>query len=84
MNAKKKIDITILIPILLFAGISIVTITSALTYLSPTLGNLALKQAIWYLVGGVLVLVLLHFKNDYLYQNAFVFYIILNVLLLLL
>lgn len=84
MNAKKKIDITILIPILLFAGISIVTITSALTYLSPTLGNLALKQAVWYLVGGVLVLVLLHFKNDYLYQNAFVFYIILNVLLLLL
>ena len=84
MNAKKKIDITILIPILLFAGISIVTITSALTYLSSSLGNLALKQAIWYGIGGILVLVLLHFKNDYLYQNAFVFYIILNILLLLL
>ncbi len=84
MNTKRKIDYSILIPILLFAGISIVTITSALTYLSPSVGNLALKQGLWYTVGAFLVLLLLHFKNDYLYQNAFLFYIVLNVLLLLL
>ncbi len=84
MNTKKKIDFTILIPILLFAIISIITITSALTYLSPSLGNLALKQAMWYIIGGGLVLLLLHFKNEYLYQNAFLFYILFNILLLLL
>lgn len=84
MNVKKKIDLGILIPVILFAGISIVTITSALTYLSPTLGNLALKQGVWYVIGACLILILLHFKNDYLYQNAFLIYIVLNVLLLLL
>ena len=71
MNIKKKIDFRLLIPIILFAGISIATITSALTYLSPSVGNLALKQAIWYLIGAGLVALLLYLKNDYLYQNAF-------------
>ncbi len=84
MNIKKKIDFRLLIPIILFAGISIATITSALTYLSPSVGNLALKQAIWYLIGAGLVALLLYLKNDYLYQNAFLFYGILNILLLLL
>ena len=84
MNVKKKVDIGILISIVLFAILSIITITSSLTYLSPSVGNLALKQAIWYLVGAILVLLLLHFKNDYLYQNAYLFYFLLNFLLLLL
>ncbi len=82
MYQKRKLDLGIMIPILIFAIVSIVTIKSALTYLSPDVGNLPLKQAIWYGIGILLVLLLLHLKNDYLYRNAWIFYFICNLLLL--
>ena len=56
---KDKINLKIIIPIFLMAIISVMTIYSAMSYTSPTLGNLALKQFIWYLVGGVLVFILI-------------------------
>ena len=64
------------------AIVSIITIYSALTYTSKSLGNLALKQAVWYIVGFILVFILLKLKNEYLYRHAWVLYIIGNVLLL--
>lgn len=79
---KNKINLHILIPLCLLAIVSIVTIYSAKTYTSATLGNLALKQAVWYLIGGVLVVVLMKMKNEYLYRHTWFFYIIGNVLLL--
>ena len=82
MRKKERIDLTIVIPIVLFFIISITSIYSAMTYLSPDNGNLALKQAIWYLVGVVIIIILLKLKNDYLYRNAWFFYIIGNILLL--
>lgn len=81
---KYKINYKILIPILFLSIISIFTIYSSLTYTSPSLGNLALKQAIWYLIGWGLVLILIHLKNDYLYQHTWYLYIIGNILLLFL
>lgn len=82
MRKKNKIDLTIVIPVILFAIISITTIYSAMTYSSSDLGNIALKQGIWYLVGVVVIIILFKLKNDYLYRNAWVFYIICNILLL--
>ena len=82
MQKKNKIDLTIVIPVILFAIISITTIYSAMTYSSSDLGNIALKQGIWYLVGVVVIIILFKLKNDYLYRNAWVFYIICNILLL--
>ena len=79
---KNKINLKILIPILLLSIISIVTIYSASLYTSKSLGNLALKQTIWYLVGGVLVFLLVKLKNDYLYRHTWILYIVGNVLLL--
>ena len=84
LHKKRKIDWGILLPVICFAIISIITISSALTYLSPTVGNLALKQAIWYVIGGVIIFVLFKFKNDYLYRNAWFFYLLCNLLLLFL
>ena len=84
MQNGKKIDITILMPIILFFIISILTINSASTYISDNLGNLVVKQIIWYAIGTILVLVIMHFKNEYLYRNAILLYIIFCVLLLLL
>ena len=81
---KYKINYKILIPIILLSIISILVIHSALTYTSSTLGNLALKQAIWYGVGWVLVILLTRLKNEYLYQHTWYLYILGNILLLLL
>ena len=84
LHKKRKIDWGILLPVICFVIIIIITISSALTYLSPTVGNLALKQAIWYVIGGVIIFVLFKFKNDYLYRNAWFFYLLCNLLLLFL
>ena len=79
-----KINYRILIPIIILSIVSILTIYSALTYTSTTLGNLALKQAIWYCVGWILVIILIRLKNEYLYQHTWFLYILGNILLLLL
>ena len=81
---KRKINYRIIIPVFLLSIISIISIRSALLYTSPALGNLALKQAIWYGLGWALVIALYHFKNEYLYRNTWILYIVGNILLLLL
>ena len=81
---KKKINLKILLPVFFMAVISIVTIYSALTYTSKSLGNLALKQTIWYLIGSVLVMVVLKLKNNYFYNYARILYILGNISLVLL
>lgn len=80
--AKQKINFKILIPICLLAIISIITIYSAMTYTSKSLGNLALKQAIWYFIGFILVIFILKMKNEYLYRHTTFLYILGNILLL--
>lgn len=80
--SKYKINFKIVIPILLMAIVSIITIYSALTYTSKSLGNLALKQAIWYIVGFILVFILLRLKNEYLYRHAWFLYILGNIVLI--
>ena len=77
--SKYKINFKIVIPILLMAIVSIITIYSALTYTSKSLGNLALKQAIWYIVGFILAFILLRLKNEYLYRHAWFLYILGNL-----
>ncbi|MBR2828066.1 MAG: FtsW/RodA/SpoVE family cell cycle protein [Bacilli bacterium] len=80
----QKVNLKIIIPILLLSIISILSIYSALTYTSSVLGNLALKQAIWYGIGWILVLIIYHYKNDFLYEKAWIFYLFGNISLLLL
>lgn len=82
--SKFKINFRIVIPIVLMAIISIISIYSALTYTSKSLGNLALKQAIWYMVGVGLVFVLIKLGNEYLYRHTWILYIIGNLLLVVL
>lgn len=79
---KNKLNLNILVPVLLMAIISILTIYSALTYTSKTLGNLALKQTLWYIVGISLIVILLKYKNDLLYRYTWLFYIIGNISLI--
>ena len=79
---SNKINYKILISIILLSIISIVTIYSALKYTSNSLGNLALKQTIWYIIGWFLVVALIKLKNEYLYRNSWILYIIGNLSLL--
>lgn len=82
MFKKNKIDYSILGFVFIFFLISVVTINSALTYLPSDVGNLALKQVIWYGAGLLLVFIIFKVKNEYLYRNAWFFYILCNLLLL--
>ncbi|MDO4995617.1 MAG: FtsW/RodA/SpoVE family cell cycle protein [Bacilli bacterium] len=79
---RNKINLRIVIPILLLSIISIVSIYSASLYTSPSMGNLTLKQTIWYLVGVVLVAIILRVKNDYIFRHSWILYIAGNILLL--
>lgn len=81
IKSKKKIDIPIIIMILLFALISITTIYSASTYLSEHLGNLALKQLMWYAIGLILVFIIWQLKSKILYKLIWYLYILGNLLL---
>lgn len=78
----KRLNKKILIPLCIMAIISIITIYSALTYTSSELGNLALRQGLWYFIGALLVAFLIHMKNEYLYRHTVFLYILGNILLL--
>lgn len=78
----KKINYKFLIPIIILAIISIISIYSASIYISPVQGNQALKQFIWYIIGFILVIVLKRLKNNYLYRHTKFLYILGNISLL--
>ena len=82
MLKKYKLDKTLLFYIFIFLIISVISIYSASMYLSPTLGNLALKQLFWYLIGFFIIFILIKKDNIFLYKYAWYIYLI-NVVLLL-
>lgn len=67
MYKNKKINLSIVLPIFMLAIVSIITIYSASTYISKEMGNLALKQSIWYLVGIILVFILIKLKRIFIF-----------------
>lgn len=81
---KNSFYLKIIVSVILLSIISVISIYSAMTYTSKALGNLALKQSIWYFLGWILVIILMKLKNEYLYQNTWLLYGTGNILLLLL
>ncbi len=79
---KNKLNLRIVIPILLLAIISIITLYCASIYTSASLGNLVLKQLMWYIVGIVLVIIILKIRNEFIIQNIWILYILGNIVLL--
>ncbi len=77
-----KIDKFIFLSIIIFYVISILSIKSASMYLSSNLGNLILKQSIWYLIGLLFIFGIIKLDNNFFYRYAYHIYII-NCLLLL-
>lgn len=80
---KFKLNLPIISCIFIFMIISIITIYSSMLYLPSYLGNLALKQFFFYVVGFLFVLVLIKISNQTLYQYAWYIYMT-NVILLFL
>ena len=72
--SKYKIDKWVLIPLIILAIISIVTIYSAGTILPSYLQNLALRQFIWYVVGFGLAYFMMFIGNDFIYYHAWALY----------
>ena len=74
--SKFKVDLNILIPIFLFFIISIVSIYSTKNLLGVEFQNLWIKQCIWYFIGISLAYLTMALGNKFLYNNAYIFYII--------
>ena len=82
---KERVNYNVFYFIFLFFVMSFISIYSTLVYSSPSLGNLALKQCLWFGIGIFIVFIIVKFKNMFLFNNAEVIYsVILFSLLLLL
>lgn len=74
--SKFKVESSILIPIFIFFGISIISIYSTKPLLTDEFQNLWIKQIIWYILGITLAYFTMFLSNKFLYNNAWIFYIV--------
>ena len=81
--SKYKVEYGILIPLIIFAIISITTVYSAQNLLPEYSSNLYLKQLIWYVLGFGIAYFIMFIGNKFLYICAYILYVI-NVILLIL
>lgn len=81
---KKKINLdkTLILYVSIFAIISLISIYSASMYLSKTLGNLVLKQTMWYAVGILFIFIIYKLKISFFIKISPYIYLF-NVILLL-
>lgn len=81
--SKYKVEYGILIPLIIFAIISITTVYSAQNLLPEYSSNLYLKQLIWYVLGFGIAYFIMFIGNKFFYNSAYILYVI-NVILLIL
>ena len=74
--SKYKVDINIIIPIVLFFIISVISIYATKSLLPIEYAHLWIKQIIWYVVGFVIAYLMMTLGNKFLYNNAYIFYFI--------
>ena len=72
--SKYKIDKSILIPILIFAFISIITLYGANSILPSTMDHLVTNQIIWYIIGFILAYLVMTVGNTYIYRISWFLY----------
>lgn len=76
MNRKNifKVDLGLIISLLCFFIISLLTINSAQKLLPSYQHTLVIKQAIWYIIGFVLALLIMRIGNNFIYKNIWWLY----------
>ncbi len=72
--SKFKVDKTILIPIVLFAIISIITLYGANSILPSHMDNLVIKQTMWYIAGFILAYLVMTIGNSWIYRITWFLY----------
>lgn len=79
---KFKIDFILFFIIILLAGISLVSISSAEILLGSKADNYTLKQAVWYILGFISIIVIHFFNNENILKLTKYLYIFSNISLL--
>ena len=74
--SKYKTDKSILIPVLIFAFISIFTLWGAKSILPDSMSQLVVNQSIWFVIGFILVYIVMTVGNTYIYRISWFLYII--------
>ena len=74
--SKFKVENSILIPLILFGIISVISIYCTKSLMGIEYQNYWIKQIIWYLVGFCISYFMMAIGNKFLYNNAWWFYII--------
>jgi len=72
--SKYKIDKTILIPIILFAVISVFTLYGASSILPSYMGDLPEKQIMWYIAGFIIAYIVMTVGNTHIYRMIWILY----------
>ena len=73
--SKYKVNNSIIIPIFLFAFISIITLYGAKSILPSTMDHLVTNQIIWYVIGFLLSYVVMTVGNTYIYRISLFLYV---------
>ena len=73
--SKYKVNKSIVIPIFLFALISVLTLHGASNILPSSMNHLVYNQLIWYLIGFFVIYIVMSIGNDYLYRISLFLYI---------
>ena len=74
MITLKKLKI--LFPLLIMLVISLLSIYSAKVYTNSDLGNIVLKQFVWYLIGFIFIFFIFKIKNNYIFRHSRLLYYI--------
>jgi rod shape determining protein RodA len=82
--SKYKIEYGILIPLILLCIISIVSIYGASNITQSNVGNVFLKQIMWYILGFGISYFIMYIGIDYLIKYSFILYIVVVISLILL
>jgi len=82
-KSKFTVEKSILIPIIIFGIISVITIYSTQSLLSEEFQNLWIKQIAWYILGFTIAFLMMRIGNKFFYNNAYIFYIIGIIMLIL-
>ena len=74
--SKFKVEWSILLPLILFGIISVISIYCTNSLMDNEFQNFYLKQIVWYIVGFIIAYSMMLLGNKFLYNNAWWFYII--------
>ena len=73
----------IIVTIIIFMFVSIISIYSSQILLSDNYYNLYIKQILWYITGFILIIIIKNIKSNFIYEHAYLLYVVGNILLLL-